>query len=280
VNPIMTGGSHQTSEVNVTQLIDDGPLSRFQIGVIVCCALVSALDGIDTQSIGVAAPFIADGLGIKIADFGPIFSAALLGATIGAATFGPLADRLGRKTLLMVAAVLFGVFTILTAFANSVPTLYAFRLLAGLGLGGATPCFIALTSEYTPARLRAALVTLMWSAFPLGAMLGGLLNSRLIEELGWRAIFYIGGVAPAHFRLSWTRSSCPASPFAIYLLKAAHLARCCYGCRFSWASASSRSPCCGRPLCCGLMVFRPPIPLLSSPSTVWAGSLDNRRPAG
>jgi len=316
----MTGGSHQTSEVNVTQLIDDGPLSRFQIGVIVCCALVSALDGIDTQSIGVAAPFIADGLGIKIADFGPIFSAALLGATIGAATFGPLADRLGRKTLLMVAAVLFGVFTILTAFANSVPTLYAFRLLAGLGLGGATPCFIALTSEYTPARLRAALVTLMWSAFPLGAMLGGLLNSRLIEELGWRAIFYIGGVAPLVLAviLAWylpesikflllRRNDSEAverivarlrSPLlgagsfsfvvdekqlpgvSIHLLKAAHLARCCYGCRFSWASASSRSPCCGRPLCCGLMVFRPPIPLLSSPSTVWAGSLDNRRPAG
>ena len=82
----MTGASRQTSEVNVTRLIDDGPLSRFQIGVIICCALVSALDGIDTQSIGVAAPFIADGLGIKIADFGPIFSAALLGATIGAAT--------------------------------------------------------------------------------------------------------------------------------------------------------------------------------------------------
>ena len=192
----MTGASRQTSEVNVTRLIDDGPLSRFQIGVIVCCALVSALDGIDTQSIGVAAPFIADGLGIKIADFGPIFSAALLGATIGAATFGPLADRLGRKTLLIIAAILFGVFTILTAFANSVPTLYAFRLLAGLGLGGATPCFIALTSEYAPARLRAALVTVMWSAFPLGAMLGGLLNSYLIAELGWRAIFYIGGVAP------------------------------------------------------------------------------------
>ena len=74
--------------------------------------------------------------------------------------------------------------------------LMMFRVLAGIGLGGATPCFIALTSEYAPARRRAALVTLMWSAFPLGAMLGGLLNSYLITQLGWRAIFYIGGVAP------------------------------------------------------------------------------------
>jgi MFS transporter, AAHS family, 4-hydroxybenzoate transporter len=192
----MTVASAATREVNVTRLIDDGPLTRFQIGTVICCALVSALDGIDTQSIGVAAPFIADELGVKLADFGPIFSSALVGATIGAASFGPLADRFGRKTLLIVAVLLIGVFTVLTVFANSVPTLVAVRVLAGLGLGGATPCFIALTSEYTPARLRAALVTLMWSAFPLGGLLGGLLNWYLIPHAGWRAIFYLGGVAP------------------------------------------------------------------------------------
>src|SRR5271170_5630635 len=185
-----------TNAINVTRLIDDGPLSPFQIGTIVCCALVSALDGIDSQSIGVAAPFIADGLGIKIANFGPIFSSALLGATLGAASFGPLADRLGRKTLLIVAAVLFGAFTVLTALADSVPVLMIFRVLAGVGLGGATPCFIALTSEYAPARLRATLVTVMWSAFPFGGMIGGLLNSYLLTKMGWQAIFYIGGVVP------------------------------------------------------------------------------------
>src|SRR5271170_3653060 len=97
-----------TNEINVARLIDDGPLTRFQIGTIICCALVSALDGIDSQSIGVAAPFIAEGLGIQIADFGLIFSSALVGATLGAASFGPLADRLGRKTLLIVACTLFG----------------------------------------------------------------------------------------------------------------------------------------------------------------------------
>ena len=188
--------SASTSAVNVTRLIDDGPLTRFQIVTIVCCALVSALDGIDTQSIGVAAPFIADELGVKLANFGPIFSSTLVGATVGAASFGPLADRFGRKTLLIVAVLLIGGFTILTVFANSVPVLMAIRVLAGLGLGGATPCFIALTSEYSPARLRAALVTLMWSAFPLGGLLGGLLNWYLIPHAGWRAIFYIGGVAP------------------------------------------------------------------------------------
>jgi len=183
-------------EVNVTRLIDEGPLTGFQIGTIICCALVNLFDGIDTQSIGVAAPFIADGLGIKLANFGPIFSSALVGATIGAATFGQLADRFGRKTLLLVAALFIGVFTIFTALATSVSMLVAFRVLAGLGLGGATPCVISLTAEYAPARVRATLVTLMWSSFPLGGMIGGLMNTYLLLHAGWRAIFYIGGFVP------------------------------------------------------------------------------------
>ena len=121
----MIESSASTSAVNVSRLIDDGPLTRFQIGTIICCSLVSALDGIDTQSIGVAAPFIAEELGVKLAHFGPIFSSALVGATVGAASFGPLADRFGRKTLLIVAVLLIGGFTILTVFANSVPILMA-----------------------------------------------------------------------------------------------------------------------------------------------------------
>ena len=184
------------NEVNVTRLIDSGPLTGFQIATILGCALVNLFDGIDTQSIGVAAPFIADGLGIKLANFGPIFSSALVGATIGAATFGQLADRFGRRTLLLIAAAIIGVFTILTALATSVPMLVAFRILAGLGLGGATPCIISLTAEYAPARLRATLVTLMWSSFPLGGMIGGLMNTYLLVHVGWRAIFFIGGVLP------------------------------------------------------------------------------------
>lgn len=197
----MAEQTHPAGAVSVTRLIDEAPLTSFQIGTIVCCALVSMFDGIDTQSIGVAAPFIADTLGIKIAAFGPIFSSTLVGATIGAASFGPLADRLGRKTLLLVAIALIGVFTVLTALAHSVATLMFFRMMAGLGLGGATPCYIALTSEFAPARLRATLVTLMWSAFPLGGMLGGLLNSYLLVTIGWRAIFFIGGIAPLVFAL-------------------------------------------------------------------------------
>jgi AAHS family 4-hydroxybenzoate transporter-like MFS transporter len=185
-----------TSILNVSKLIDEKPLGRLGVLVIVLCALINLLDGMDTQSIGVAAPFIAQALGLQLAQFGPIFSAALLGAALGAIAFGAVADRIGRRRLLIFATLMIGVFTLATAAASSVTSLVAYRFLAGVGLGGATPCFIALTSEYAPARLRATCVTIMWAGFPLGAMLGAFTNSLLIADFGWRAIFYVGGVLP------------------------------------------------------------------------------------
>lgn len=182
--------------LNVSRIIDERPFSRLQITVIALCGMINFFDGIDTQSIGVAAPFIAKSLGLTIPQLGPVFSAGLLGAAVGAVGFGAIADRVGRKRLLILAAVLIGIFTLLTAFAQSFNTLLLYRFLAGIGLGGATPCFISLTAEYTPERHRATCVTLMWSSFPLGAMVGAFVNSRLIEHFGWQAIFYIGGVLP------------------------------------------------------------------------------------
>ncbi|MGO4338705.1 MFS transporter [Labrys sp. KB_33_2] len=182
--------------LNVSRLIDERPISGLQIAVIGLCGLINFFDGMDTQSIGVAAPFIAKSLGLTIPQLGPVFSAGLLGAALGAIGFGAIADRVGRKRLLLIAAVLIGVFTLLTAFAQSFSSLMLCRFLAGIGLGGATPCFIALTAEYTPERHRATCVTLMWSSFPLGAMAGAFINSRLIEHFGWQMIFYIGGMLP------------------------------------------------------------------------------------
>jgi AAHS family 4-hydroxybenzoate transporter-like MFS transporter len=192
----MSGSTSANSVVNITDLIDSSRVNSFQIRVFVLCGLVALLDGVDTQSIGVAAPFIGEALHIPMASFGQIFSAALFGAMLGALTFGPLADRFGRKVMLVIATLVFAAFTFATPYSDSLGVLLACRFFAGIGLGGATPCFIALTSEYTPARIRARVVTAQWAAFPLGGMLGGLLNSYVIAALGWRALFYIGGIAP------------------------------------------------------------------------------------
>ena len=190
----MTGEGKQV--VDITQAIDAGSFTAFQIVAIALCSVIAFLDGLDSQSIAVAAPLIADKLAIGRTALGPIFSAAVLGAMIGALTFGPLGDRFGRKRCLIVAALIFGICTILTASADSYNVLLVVRFAAGIGLGGATPCFIALASEYAPARRRAMIASLIWAAFPLGGTAGGFLNGYILANFGWPAIFLFGGVLP------------------------------------------------------------------------------------
>jgi len=182
--------------INITRAIDASSFSSFQIVAIILCSLVAFLDGLDTQSIAVAAPLIADKLAIGRTALGPIFSAAVLGAMIGALTFGPLGDRFGRKQCLIAATIIFGVCTILTAGADSYNTLLVMRFVAGVGLGGATPCFIALAAEFAPQRRRAMISSLIWSAFPLGGTAGGFLNGYILAHFGWPAIFLVGGILP------------------------------------------------------------------------------------
>lgn len=182
--------------VNVTTLIDDGKMTTYQVAAIVLCSSVAFLDGLDSQSIAVGAPLIVEKLQLTRSALGPIFSAALLGGTLGALTFGPLGDRFGRKAMLMLAALVFGVFTLFTAHAASYESLVATRFIAGIGLGGAAPCFISLASEFAPKRRRAMTASLVWAAFPLGGIVGGFLNAFILANYGWEAMFYVGGVLP------------------------------------------------------------------------------------
>ncbi len=182
--------------INITRVIDERGFGSYQVRAIALCGLVGFLDGIDTQSIAIAGPIIADTLSISRASLGPIFSAALFGAMVGALTFGPLGDRFGRKRMLVAAAVLFGIFTLATAFTNSYESLVVVRFLAGLGLGGATPCFISLATEYAPKSRRAMIASLIWATFPLGGTLGGFINGYLIARFGWQTMFLVGGALP------------------------------------------------------------------------------------
>jgi AAHS family 4-hydroxybenzoate transporter-like MFS transporter len=186
----------QPDRVNVTRLIDEHPLSAMQVRVLILCGLVALLDGLDLQAIGLAAPSIARALHVEPRVFGTVFSAALLGLMFGAFTLGPMADRFGRKRILVASTLTFGIFTIGTAFAGSFTTLLIVRFLTGLGLGGAMPSFISLASEYVPQRIRPLMVTVLWAGFPLGGVVGGVLASVLIPAAGWQSIFYIGGIAP------------------------------------------------------------------------------------
>lgn len=177
-------------------LLDTSPLGRLQIGVIIMCALVAVADGLDTQAIALAAPDIASDWGTSSSDFGFVFGIGLFGGLVGALAFGRTSDRYGRRPNLLAAIAVFSVASLATPLAESLTGLAVIRFLTGIGLGGALPGVISLTSEYTPRRMRATVVGLMFCGFPLGAVIGGVLSARLIPAFGWQSVFVLGGAAP------------------------------------------------------------------------------------
>jgi MFS transporter, AAHS family, 4-hydroxybenzoate transporter len=182
--------------VDVAEFIDQQPVGRFQLKLLSLCAAVLFLDGFDTQAIGYVAPALAKEWGLTRAALGPVFSAGLFGLMIGALLFGPLADRVGRKKIIIFSTLAFGLGALVTAFVHDVNALLAIRFLTGLGLGGAMPNAVAMTSEFNPRRRRATMVMIMFCGFSVGAALGGLLAAALIPQFGWRSVFVVGGVAP------------------------------------------------------------------------------------
>jgi AAHS family 4-hydroxybenzoate transporter-like MFS transporter len=185
-----------TAPVDVVEFIDQQPVGGFQIRLLATCAAVLFLDGFDTQAIGYVAPALAREWGLTKGALGPVFSAGLFGLMIGALLFGPLADRIGRRKIIVFSTVAFGLGSLATAFIPDVNSLLAIRFLTGLGLGGAMPNAIAMTSEFSPRRRRATMVMIMFCGFSVGAALGGLLAAALIPDFGWRSVFIVGGAAP------------------------------------------------------------------------------------
>ena len=195
-----------SSSVNITELIDRYPLGPSQIKIIVLCGLVALLDGFDLLAIGVAAPTMAGPLHIAPRQCGFIFSAALFGLMLGAFGLGPIADRYGRRRVLIGATATFGVFTLCTASAATLEQILLFRFLAGVGFGGTMPSFISLVAEYTPVSKRQTVIGLLWTGVPLGGVMVGLLGSRLIDAVGWQSLFYIGGILPLLLSLVMIRA--------------------------------------------------------------------------
>lgn len=185
-----------TQRRELQALIDAAPIGAMQWRVIICCFLVVMMDGFDTAAIGFIAPAIREHWQLSAADLAPLFGAGLLGLTAGALLCGPLSDKLGRKRVIEWCVALFGLFSLLSAFSPNLEILIVLRFLTGLGLGGAMPNTITMTSEYLPSRRRGALVTLMFCGFTLGSALGGIVSAQLVAVIGWHGILVLGGVLP------------------------------------------------------------------------------------
>jgi len=184
------------AHTDLRSVLDTSRLGALQIGAMAVCFVVVALDGFDTQSIAFVAPTLRHAWDVSPELFGPLFGAGLLGTLIGSITLGSVADRLGRKPMLLLSTALFGVMTLACATAGSIEQLGMYRFVAGLGLGGAIPNVLAVISEYAPKAIRSTAIVLTFAGFPIGAMLGGMGSARLIPAFGWEAVFVVGGALP------------------------------------------------------------------------------------
>lgn len=191
-----TSGSPAPYVIDVDEAIDASRSSPLLLAIVALCALVALLDGFDTLAITYAAPVIARAWQLPREAFGPIFAAHYAGAAAGAALFGLMADRVGRRPAILWATATFAVFALLTPLAGGFSSLFVLRALTGAGLGGALSNVIAMVSEFAPRRSRATMVSVMYAAFPLGGVLGGPLSTYLLASHGWEAVFIAGGIAP------------------------------------------------------------------------------------
>ena len=165
---------------DVQHFLDSHPFSRYQKLILWLCFLIVAIDGFDTASIGFIAPAIRAEWGLTPAALAPLFGAGLFGLMAGSFLFGPLADRYGRRPVLIVSVAFFGAASLLSAWSTDLTMLLVLRFLTGLGLGGAMP-----TS-----------VTMMFCGFTIGSALGGLASAQLLHLIGWRGVLMLGGALP------------------------------------------------------------------------------------
>jgi MFS transporter, AAHS family, 4-hydroxybenzoate transporter len=180
----------------VEEALENQLFGALQLRVVLLCALVQAFDGFDLGTIGMAAPSLSKAWGVAPQLFTTAFVMSSVGILVGALLSGPLGDRFGRKPLLIISVAFIGIFSVASAFAWSIPSITMMRFMTGLGIGGAMPVTVALTSDYSPIQRRGTLIMLMFCGNTLGGFLGGQLVAQILPIFGWQSIFFAGGIPP------------------------------------------------------------------------------------
>jgi AAHS family 4-hydroxybenzoate transporter-like MFS transporter len=182
------------NRVRVTDFINSRPISSLQYRAFLLAGASVFLDGYDSQAVAYLVPMLAKSWGLPPGAFGRVFAAGLIGSALGSLVLAPLADRFGRKRVMVAGAVGLGVFTLGCAAVSSITALVLLRVLAGLGMGAALPNALALVAEYAPERKRATAITATSAALALGAALGAVATTLLVPRFGWPMVFVAGGV--------------------------------------------------------------------------------------
>ena len=199
MNGTLTEDARETAVEDPRAIIAREPMRRAQVLAVALCVALNALDGFDVLSISFASPGIAAEWGIDRAVLGIVLSMELIGMAVGSVFIGALADRVGRRPVALGCLVVMATGMALASTAGNVQTLSAYRLLTGLGIGGMLAATNAMTAEFSNARRRNLAVALMAAGYPVGAIVGGAIASRLLVGGSWRSVFVFGAVSTALF---------------------------------------------------------------------------------
>ena len=177
--------------------LENQKIGGLQITVVAICFLIQMCDGYDIGAIGWAVPSLTHAWNMKAPVFTMAFAFSNIGIMAGALIASPLADRFGRKPLLLASIAIFGLASLATAAATTIPFLVVCRFFTGFGIAGTFAGTVALTGDYTPQRRRATMIMVCFTGAPTGGFIGGQIVALLLHQgFAWPIIFILGGVFP------------------------------------------------------------------------------------
>lgn len=194
-----TMNGQREKRVDVGTFLDGRPLSGTQWFIFLISFVALMFDGFDTAVMGFLATPLIEDWGLKDGNMGPVMMAGLVGLALGALAAGPLADRFGRKLIVVGSIFFFGLWSLVSAYSWDVPSLCVFRFLTGMGLGASMPNTVTILSEFAPLRYRSWMVTTIYCGFSLGAAACGLVTIWLLKYFSWRSVLVFGGLVPMAF---------------------------------------------------------------------------------
>ena len=178
--------------VKVNEIILTSKFNRFHLQILLACIFIIVVDGYDMFMLGAILPPLMEEWNIPPVSAGVLSSYALVGMMIGALVFGPVADKIGRKKVILISTIIFSVFTFTSGFSNGVTSFGVQRFLAGIGLGGVMPNLVAVITEYAPRKLKSTLVAIMFSGHALGGVVASLSALAILPNFGWRPVVWLG----------------------------------------------------------------------------------------